>query len=166
MWSCGPTDGNALFTMEYFAMFAYMHISCIYFTNVHIFCINTEHISFHFLTLSSIFASFRLTTVWPEFFSKRSIMSSKVIMETCISIMMRTMMTMMTMRTMITTLNIRHQRWWLRKNLDLGMKRSTTRNMLSPHFSHKWVINTIRLVRIVGGMVVQITKIRIERELY
>ena len=29
--ACGPTDGNALFTMEYFAMFAYMHIFCIYF---------------------------------------------------------------------------------------------------------------------------------------
>ena len=64
---------------------------------------------------------------------------------------MMTIMTMMTMMTMMTTLNIRHQRWWLRKNLDLGMKRSTTRSMLSPHFSHKWVINTIRLVRIVGG---------------
>ena len=45
MWSCGPTDGNALFTKEYFAMFAYMHIFCIYFTCVYIFCINTEHIS-------------------------------------------------------------------------------------------------------------------------
>ena len=45
MWSCGPTDGNALFTMEYFAMFAYVHIFCIYFTCVYIFCINTEHIS-------------------------------------------------------------------------------------------------------------------------
>ena len=70
---------------------------------------------------------------------------------------MMTMMMMMTMMTMMTTLNIRHQRWWLRKNLDLVMKRSTTRNMLSPHFSHKWVINTKRLWE--GWC-------RMERELY
>ena len=78
--------------------------------------LHLEHSFIFILTLSSIFASFRLTTVWPEFFSKRSIMSSKVIIETCISIMRKTMMTMMmTMMTvMMIMINQVRDHWKLR----------------------------------------------------